>query len=46
MKKIAIGLLIVLIAVFAFFYLRLNGFVNQINEQLSRRQIAVQSIEL
>ncbi|MBF0750593.1 MULTISPECIES: hypothetical protein [unclassified Pasteurella] len=45
MKKIAISLLIVLVAIFAFFYIQLQQAKTQLTEQLAQRNIQVKSLE-
>lgn len=46
MKKIAISLLIVLVAIFAFFYIQLQQAKTLLTEQLAQRGIQVQSLEI
>lgn len=45
MKKIAISLLIVLVAIFAFFYIQLQQAKTQLTEQLAQHNIQVKSLE-
>ncbi|OOF39125.1 hypothetical protein BKK49_06440 [Rodentibacter rarus] len=45
MKKIAISLLIVLVAIFAFFYIQLQQAKSQLTEQLALHNIQVKSLE-
>ncbi|OOF49504.1 AsmA-like C-terminal region-containing protein [Rodentibacter trehalosifermentans] len=45
MKKIAISLLIVLVAIFAFFYIQLQQAKNQLTTQLAQHNIYVKSLE-
>ncbi|OOF39090.1 hypothetical protein BKK47_07495 [Rodentibacter mrazii] len=45
MKKIAIGLLIVLVAIFAFLYIQLQQAKTQLTEQLARHNIQVKSLD-
>lgn len=46
MKKIAIGILIVLVAIFVFLAIQLNYLSNSLTEQLAKRQIKVQKSAL
>ncbi|OOF36384.1 AsmA-like C-terminal region-containing protein [Rodentibacter heidelbergensis] len=45
MKKIAISLLIVLVAIFAFFYIQLQQAKSQLTEQFAQHNIQVKSLE-
>ncbi|MCX2960621.1 AsmA-like C-terminal region-containing protein [Rodentibacter caecimuris] len=45
MKKIAISLLIVLVAIFAFFYIQLQQAKTQLTEQLAQHNIQVKSLD-
>ena len=46
MKKIAISLLIVLFAIFAFFYIQLNQLKNSIADRLAQYDIQVHDFSL
>lgn len=46
MKKIAISLLIVLVAIFAFFYVQLQQAKTLLTEQLAKRDIQVKSLDI
>ncbi len=46
MKKIAISLLIVLFAIFAFFYIQLQQAKSLLTEQLTKRDIQLETVVL